>query len=394
MASRNKVITSGAVAAIIAVALIIAAIYIPGSGLLNRSTSSATSTTSGSQGSFSVLMTDPPTVPSGVTALFMTYNKVGVHIADQGNDSGWNILSQSGTIDLMQAINVSQTIATASLTSGSSFNALGFNVTSVVVTYNGVNYTADLVYGQNRLFVPIPGGISIASEQTQAVMIDMTPKVILLGTPSSPTFAFLPSARAYVVPSNAIPAEAHYVGERHDLEEDSWWNNVLRSTGFGITNVQLAPNGLSITADNTGNSSVVFHFAAITATSSVSGGEMPPASISDIFIVEPDGSLAQLNGTTKDQMETEIAAAGYILAPGQSVTLTYSGPIGIGLIVQSLMGRGEVPIAVGSTYVVRLYGNDFVAAAATTAIASIGSSTTSTTMATSSTAMTTTSMVT
>jgi hypothetical protein len=362
MSAKRNIALSGAIAAIVAVAFVIAAIYVlPGTGLLQGSQ------TQGPSGTLSVMLTDPPTVPQGTTDLYMTYNKVGVHVAEAGNNSGWKVFSQSGTIDLMQTINVSQTIAIGSLPAGGKFNALGFNVSSVVVTYNGKNYTADLVYGRNTLFVPIPGGISIAAASTQAVLIDMTPKVLLLGTPQNPTFAFLPSARAYVVPSNAIPAQAHFIGERHDLDEDSWWDAYMKSSSFAITNATLTPDSLSITAINNGNASVVFRLAAVSSQYSTSGGAMPYPAVSEIFVIEPNATLVPLSGSSKDQLYQEVAAGGYLLPPGASVTFTYSGQIQIGLI-QFDLNQQPQQIVVGQHYFVSLLANDKLAQAGTTAI--------------------------
>lgn len=381
-------IAAGGVAAIIAVALIVAAIYIPGSTILGTKTttgssnvSSTASSTSGStsgpsSGSFSVMMTDPPTVPVGVTDVFMTYDKVGVHIAGDSNSSGWQILSSSGTLDLMQAINVSQTIATANLQTGENFNALGFNITNVVVTYdNGsttANYTADLVYGQSRFFVPIPGGIIINTSENQAVMVDMTPKVLLLGGPSNATFAFLPSARGYVVPSAEVTANSHpFLGQRVSLQGNLWWQSILANTSFSVSSVVLSPNSLSITVENKGTDSTVFHFAAVTTEISVSGGQMPAPAVSDIFVVEPNATLAQLTIASSASVMQEIGASGYLLAPGANVTFTYSGTIAIGMQSYFAMQLGRTsPIVSGNTYIVRLFGNGFVAAAGTTAIES------------------------
>jgi hypothetical protein len=338
--------------------------------------SSVTSSGSGAgSGAFSLLMTDPPTVPSGVTNLFMVYDDVGVHLAGQGNSSGWTILSESGTVDLMQDVNVSQTIATAGLQSGVRFNALGFNITSVTVTFNNgsaaANYTAYLAYGHTRFFVPIPGGIVVNSSEDQAVMLDMTPKVLLLGSVRNPTFAFLPNARGLIVPHGAVSAGSHpFLGQRVSLESNPWWKSVLANTSFSISSAVLSGNTLSITAHNTGKDSIVFHFAAVTAQSSLSGGEMPIPAVSDIFIVEPNATLAQLNVTSNAVFDAQLESSGYLLAPGASITLTYSGSVAFGMQSYYEIQQGiTVPVVPSDNYTVRLFGDGFVASAAATAIA-------------------------
>ena len=364
MSSKRNVVLSGAIAAIVAIALIGAAVYIPGSGLLNRSTSQS-QTNASSSGTMSVLFTDPPTVPQGVTALYMTYSDVQVHVSNAGNNSGWTDLSTSGEINLMSVVNVSETIANANISTGV-FNALRFNITSVVVTYNGVNYTADLVYGHNALFVPIPGGISVSAAQTSAAMIDLTPKVLLLGTPQNPTFAFLPSAKAFIIPSQSIPAEAHHVGERHDISHDSWWMIAMRQSRFAVTSVQLSPTSLNITVSNTGNASIVFRLAAVTSQVSVSGGWAPAMTTSSAFVVQSNGSLIALSGSNKSQVYQDIAAGGYLLAPHTSATFTYSGQIQIGSLRME-SSQSTQQIVVGQNYVVTLLGNDMTARAGVTA---------------------------
>src|SRR5579884_2145922 len=289
MSAKRNIALSGAIAAIVAVAFVIAAIYVlPGTGLLQGSQ------TQGPSGTLSVMLTDPPTVPQGTTDLYMTYNKVGVHVAEAGNNSGWKVFSQSGTIDLMQTINVSQTIAIGSLPAGGKFNALGFNVSSVVVTYNGKNYTAD-------------------------------------------------------------------------LDEDSWWDAYMKSSSFAITNATLTPDSLSITAINNGNASVVFRLAAVSSQYSTSGGAMPYPAVSEIFVIEPNATLVPLSGSSKDQLYQEVAAGGYLLPPGASVTFTYSGQIQIGLI-QFDLNQQPQQIVVGQHYFVSLLANDKLAQAGTTAI--------------------------
>src|SRR5487761_353574 len=366
MSSKRNVLLSGVVAAIIAIALIGAVLYIPGFGITNKQT---TSTQAGSAGTVPVLMTDPPTVPNGTTNVYMTYNKVGVHIAGDGNDSQyWDVLAQSGTIDLMQTINVSQTLGfSSSLPSGRSYNAVGFNVTNVLVTYAGVNYTSDLVYGHSRLYVVIPGGISVSSTQNQAVLVDMTPKILLLGTPQNPTFAFLPSARAYVVPSSSVPAQAHTVGARHNLNQDSWWALDVRMSQFQITSVSLSSNSLVINVTNSGTTSIVFRLASVTSGLSTSGGYTPPLRVSAVFVVAANGSMSLLNYSSSTEFYQTIAAGGYLLAPHTSATFTFKGTIQTGLMQFTLNLQPAQNIVSGQNYVVRLFGNDKVAAAGTTA---------------------------
>ena len=279
MSTKTKVIVSGVVAAIIAIALIGAVVFTP--GIVNGSTTTSSSTSgvistpgstssvstssqsvssssssqenygTGGSGTLAVMMTDPPTVPDGVTNVYINYSDVEVHFSNAANQTGWTDLNSNGSIDLMSVVNESQTIASTNITSGR-FNGLRFNVTSAVVTFNGENYTADLVYQEHTLYVWIPGGIVVTNGQTSGAMIDLSPTVLLLGNTTDPTFAFIPAATGYTLPANSIPNHP-YVGYRSGWGNGNggqppiWW-----MTRFQLSSASLTPNSLSVTVDNTG----------------------------------------------------------------------------------------------------------------------------------------------
>ena len=348
MNTKSKVVISGMVAAVAAIALILSA-----SVLLPASTYSQS-------GTLSVLLTDPPTVPTGTSAVYITYSNLQVHVSGDGNQSGWITLGSSGTINLMGVENFSQTIASASIQKGT-FNALRFNITNVLVTYNGVNYTADTVYGHNAFFVAIPGGISVQGAQTSAALIDLAPKILLLGTPQNPTFAFLPSGRAFVIPSAQIPAEAHHIGGRYNLSKSQWYASFMAGTKFGVTGVELSANSFNMTVTNTGSASVVFRLAAVTTQNSISGGASMFLPTSEVFVVEPNATMVAITGGTNAQIYQEIASGGYLLIPGQSVTFTYSGAVQIGAL--NFVGMQVQSVVSGQLYHTALYGNTMIAQA-------------------------------
>jgi hypothetical protein len=317
------------VAAIAAIALISAAILSPGVLTLG-STSTAQLAPSGT---LAVVLTDPPTIPEGTTAVYATYSDVQVHVAEAGNQSGWYDLHSSGQINLMSVINIGQTIGSASVPSGL-YNALRFNVTSAIVTFQGQNYTAHIASstsnGGSELTVPIIGGIQVQSGVTSAAVIDMTPTVILGGNSTNPEFAFVNSARAYTMPANSIPRDIIERYHHVNLTSQGWWDKIMDSQHYQVTATSLTPNSLSITVDNTGNVSVVYRYAAVTATQTQHGGDVGRASISEYFVVEPNASLIAVQGSTPMQLAWTLAAGGYLLPPGSSVTFTYSGPIMLG----------------------------------------------------------------
>jgi hypothetical protein len=404
MSTKSKVIVSGVLAAIIAAALIGAVVFTPGivnqisstttgistsssssssvntSAQSSSSSSSSAASGSGGSGTLAVLMTDPPTVPDGVTAVYINYTDIEVHIADAGNQTGWTTLTTSGEINLMSIVNESQTVAATNITSGK-FNGLRFNVTSATVTFNGANYTADLVYQEHTLYVWIPGGIFITNGQTTGAMIDLSPTVLLVGTTTDPTFAFIPAATGYTLPANSIANHPH-IGDRND-----WKNKVSTAiwymTKFQLTSASLSPGALSVSVSNTGNATIIFHMVALTLTETPSGGWMPSTPFgpisrnSEFFVVAPNGSLLALTSDTKMGAIQTLAYAGYALAPGSSATFNYNGPVtmgGFALFQGNAPTSGIVP---GQKYIVTVLGSGQHAQTGVTATGSVSTTSTS-----------------
>ena len=353
-------------------------------------------------------MTDPPTVPNGVTHVYITYNSLQVHVHGAGNESGWNNVSapssSTQSLDLMSVINASETIASANIHAGV-FDALRLNITSVTVTYLEMNYSAYLVYEHHTLTVPVDGGVEVSAARTSAAMIDLTPTILLLGDPTNPAFAFVPSARGYVIPSQSIPANSAKVGERHDLNGDGWWHQeIAESSSFAITRASLTPTSLSITVENTGNASILFSVAGVTSQFTEAGGEAGILLTSQIFAVQSNGSLVAFSSTGAGHIAETIMQGGFLLAPGNTTTFTYLGSISIGALFHANSGdqadsqhhlqlQPQQQVVPGQSYVVTVFGNGKMAHASIVAnqgsIANISTSasgdlTTTTTMTSSS----------
>ncbi|MGA2874040.1 MAG: DUF4382 domain-containing protein [Nitrososphaerales archaeon] len=368
MTNKRYMMTSAVVAAIAAFALISVTIFSP--GMLAQA--SASTTQSGPSGTLAVLLTDPPTVPVGVTAVYATYNDVQVHVSGAGNLSGWYDLHSSGKINLMSVINVGQTIASTSVPTGI-YSALRFNITAAVVTYQGKNYTAHIATSSaagSQLTVPIVGGIQVSSGQSSAAIIDMTPTVILAGNSTNPQFAFVNEAKAYTIPANSVSRALILKEHQVNLTSQGWWAKIVDSAHYQLIAASLSPNSLTIKVDNTGNVSIVFRFAAVTATESQKGGDVSSASISEYFAVEPNATLVPITATSKLQMAWVLAAGGYLVPPGSSVTFTYSGQIMTGSVAiqTSAPSKGPTtttqvvqntpePVVAGQSYVITIRGD-------------------------------------
>jgi hypothetical protein len=413
MSSRNKIITAGVLAVAISLAAIVGAVYfLPSPTHNNTSTATGVSTSTGVQsssgaqtqatsqvedndkGNLSVLLTDPPTVPAGVTAVYVTYSNVAVHVGSAGNQTGWTDANATGTIDLLKMVNVSTTIATVKVSTGV-YNALRFNVSSAQVTYNGVNYTAFVPRAE--LTVLIPGGIQVNSTTSAGAIIDMHPTVLNIGSRSTPEFIVDTAASVFGLPPGTITRTLERIGTLIRIDNLQWWQHIneqytytIQITGASVTN-----GSLSVTVNNTGTQSVTLGTIIVApvgsecATPAANASQNQPRgegravplcfSGSSIFLVQNDSSLRSVstfvlpvikqilghgqngNGQSTNTTSTSTAypgRTGYSLAPGQSVTLTFTGTISFGF---AFGGRTPPGVLTGDQYQITAVGQQSLA---------------------------------
>lgn len=390
MSSRNQVVVAGAFGLAIALAAIIGAIYfIPSPSQTNRS--SAAGGGSPSQGSLAVLLTDPPTVPAGVTAIYVNYSDVAVHVGSAGNQTGWTDANVAGTVDLMQMVNVSSTIATVNVSSGV-YNALRFNVSSAQVTYNGANYTAFVPRAE--LTVVIPGGVQVNSTSAAGAIIDMHPTVLNIGSKSTPEFIVNTAASAFGLPPGAVTREVQHVGNIMRIDNQPWWKQISEqyTSNIQVTSASITNSSLSVTVKNTGTQSATLGTVMVsplgsecsTPSQSQRQKELPLCFTgSAVFLVQNDSSLKSVStfllpsavlramaghGQIGDQGANANSSGpeglvypgstGYKLAPGQSVTLTYSGSMSFGF---AFLGRSPPGVTAGDQYQITAVGLEALA---------------------------------
>jgi Domain of unknown function (DUF4382) len=422
MSTRKQVITAGVLALAIALATIVAAALIipqktsltsPQTGTSSHASSSvrtsqgASTTTQptestqgvqGAQGEVDVLLTDPPTVPANVTAIYVTYANVAVHLRAAGNQSGWTNSNTSGTIDLMKLVNVSTTIAVVKASTGF-YDALRFNISSASVTYNGMNYTAFVPRAE--LTVTIPNGIEVNETGSSAALIDMHPTVLNIGSRSDPEFIVDTAASCLPVPRAAITASMGRRGFQFNLGNMSWWTKFSEqySSNIQITGASLTANSMSVTIKNTGNQSVTLSAITLapiggdcapatsnsTSTTMTStnttmspmgrghgskhGTPAPPLCFagSEFFLIDKNGTLTVVSGLTfphgpeqpGSQPANILANIGESLAPGDTITLTYSGSIHFGFFLG--FGASQTGITSGDQYQLTVVGQQALA---------------------------------
>jgi len=307
-------------------------------GLLNVSSS----------GVLSVLLTDPPSVPSGVSAVYITYSGIAVH-AEGFGDSGWVTVSRGGTIDTLKLVNLSQTIS-SSVIPRLTYNLVAFNITKASVDFLGKNYSVTVSYGKIR--VPFIGGLKVNSSSTTAALIDIHPTVLNLGTQSNPHFTLAAGAKALQVPSSEVNDSVKTVGQTFQLQGHGWYESfkAKHSNNLAGSGVTLTTDSLSFSVANSGSDPVMVRMVmVIPASPGGERGALGSIVKGDVFAVQPDGTLKLVSGTPS-QVESLFGNPGYSLAPGSTHQFTYSGTI-TGLVG----GRGIVS---GASYYVVVIGSE------------------------------------
>lgn len=340
--------------------------------------SSQQSTAQQGQGTLSVLLTDPPTVPAGVTKVYLSYSNLAVHSSGAGANSGWTTVKASGSIELLGTVNVSKTISSVKISAGT-YDQVRFNVTGAEVTYYGLNYSAFVQ--TSELTIPIVGGIGVVASTPSATIIDISPTVINTGTQSSPEFIIRSVASAYPVPSGTMGMMQEQEGFQMNLMGFSWWQTIEQKTTatLSIGAASLNATYLNLKVSNTGGNSTVLNLVTVTpvvnATTSSNPGVLPTAlGQSAIFIVLKNGTLVQLfvyptaAATTVGAISVAIfGQRGLELPPGATATLTHTH----NTIILGFMGVAVGPpvgiILKGHQYLVTVIGEQSSASKIVTA---------------------------
>ena len=343
-----------------------------GSSFTVTTTASSQGQASGSQGVLSVLMTDPPHVPSGVTAIYAYYIGLAVHGAN-----GWKTVAAAGEIELLGTVNVAQTLASASIPAGS-YDQVGFELTSALVTFNGINYTAIVQGGHltNRIHV----GTDVSSSQPAAALIEIQPIVMNVGTQSSPQFVLWAEACAFPVPESQISVSIGEEGNKFSLRGLQWWDNdeIKANATLSLSEVSLSVNSLNLTVANEGTTGTWLKMVVVSQANPVLGitrEDSVPSAITGtaVFVVLDNGTLVQFMPLLPDSMHMSgmnqrsvfdaLGSAGYNLTAGSSVRLSYSGSIALSF------GLFDQPsgITSGATYWVTVVGDHTISSTQVTA---------------------------
>ncbi|MGD0329678.1 MAG: DUF4382 domain-containing protein [Nitrososphaeria archaeon] len=331
------------------------------------STTTATSTTPIPQGEgiLSIQLTDPPHVPIGVTGVYVNYSDIMVHVAEANGSRGWLKVQSQGSINLTSLTNVAQTISTALIENGT-YNAVRFNITSALVTFNDMNYTAFVRTAM--LTVPIVGGIEVNSSSTAVTLLDLQPTVINIGSKSTPEFIISAVATAYTVPPTAYRVPP--VGHRINLNNINWWNRLMEQIPrqIDIKSASLTQNSLNVVVNNTGYENLTLELVIVSQPEAISQGNlMSSLAGTAVFAIQKNGTLTPLKvvqGMRKvaDDSKIVFGGSGYNLPVSSNVGLSYKGGITLGFGLPS--GKSTVTplqITSGTKYYVTVVAEGAIA---------------------------------
>jgi len=368
--SRKWTLKYGSAAVLVAATVIAVALF--ANPIMLDQTSAAAS--------FLVMLTDPPTVPAGTTILDLTYSNVSLHVTYPNGTAIWLPVNASGTVNLFSLVNMSQTIASTTIPSGSAVDKIQFTIADVDAVVNGVMYNVTAL--SNTLVVSVKN--SQVNQTLSGVLIDFNPTLVQIqATDANGTLVYyyvlVPSATATII--GDLSKEQINVGTIVEIGQNNRAKLVHVVEEFSknvtIVSASLSVNGnattLSVTIKNEGN--VAFRVFGLTLHGEFNATRTweKKNDETDEQIVERihpdtipfkvnDSSLIPLFGTShehEDEHEDKELSS-LTLQPGQNVTLTFSGVIALQPEKDNMKHPAMVvtPI-VGGNYTIRLMGEGF-----------------------------------
>ena len=217
-----------------------------------------------------VQLTDPPQVPVGTSALVVTYSNVELHEAGQGNTSGFISTNASGTVNLMNLTNFTQTIAALHVSSNQTFDMARFNITSASITINGTTY--NVTVPSSELLVKISG----TNSTSRGAVIDLTPTIVEIYEQNQTLFVLVPSVRAVAIGSSAVNSSSVHAGFRVRVNSTTKARLDSIRPNISIVSESLSIAGnrtdLSVTVKNNANRTVQLKHVILEGYTSFSFG--------------------------------------------------------------------------------------------------------------------------
>jgi hypothetical protein len=328
-------------------------------------------------GLLSIQLTDPPNVPANVTDVYINYSAVQVGIPASDNSSiSWYNATLPGEINLMKMVNISITIGGNQVASGT-FSQISFNISSAIITYNGLNYSATV---QNNFINSsiINGGIYVPQSGSAGVLVDLSPTVTAYQNDSGSFFLLDPSAIGIPVPASYWNPNLEKIGAMANLSAASWWQ-VSSDQIMGNITIQyaiLSNFTLQVFVQNIGANNVTINQISILENVSQSSGNTTTNSTQTVnststvtnetqnqnlqyslqavgeFLVLSNGSLIPPSLAGMLNSSGVNVSVGLVASPNQTMTLNFQGNV-----TQDQFGNNLSQITVGQTFEIAVLGD-------------------------------------
>ena len=368
MAAKKLSLRYGAAAVVLALVIIGTTLYV------NPMTTKA-------QTDFVVMLTDPPNVPEGTTKLEVTYSGIQLHVTYSDETSNWIAAEESGRVDLLSLVSVSQTIASISLPTGSTVDKLKFTISSAEATIAGEVYPVKVLSEQliiNLKKIKLDGA-------TTGALIDLRPRLVEIEAVDSngegiSYYVLVPSATA-VVKMNL--AEKHSkVGAKNNLSEED--NEELEeefekaskdvTINTATLYVKEDVTTLTVVLENTGTKAVSINGLMVHGDFSFEKPMVPvgegsgnqhgqndedhhPRTIPfQVIGEELVPARAQLVPRMGDNDDHDDDKNGVVLGAKETITLTFSGVIQIHPDKHGKASPMTITPLEGSKYIIRVAG--------------------------------------
>ena len=382
MATKRLSLKYGAAAVIVALAIIGTSLY------ANTALNPTSMTTQTGQTSFLVMLTDPPNVPRGTTQLNVTYSSIQLHVVASDGSSNWVAAQESGRVNLLSLVNMTQTIATLSLPTGSTVDKLQFEISAAEAKVSDKVYPVTML--SDNLLVSLRE-TKLNGTKTGA-LIDLRPTLVQINAMNSTGslvsyFVLSPSATA-IVKSNVLDTQTQ-VGAKWRIGDDD--NNKLSqeyrraSNNITVTSSSLSVKGnvttLSVTIKNIGKANATISSITLSGdfnvTSTIAGygqqngkdksgkpgmGGMPWGFMG---MDRPDSIPFKISGDTLTPIFGDMNAMGdwgtsrLVLKPGNSATLTFNGVISLHVDGRDKSPKVAVTPVKGNSYTIHLMSEGF-----------------------------------
>ena len=312
----------------------------------NSNPTTSTGSSNSYNGHTPVLITDPPHVPPGTSAMVITYSNLN---AQTSGVSGYGTATSqsSGNINLLTALNgTAKVMGYVNLTANSSVHAVSFVITSAKATVNGTTY--NVTVANPNVVLNVTGNQTANSNSS--LVVDLSPTIVVAAKAGAngTSYVMNPSATAVVALNAGVSANAS-TGTLVSLNSNINSQISAATPTISVTSLSLSTFGsntnTTVVVRNNANKAVVINGVAlygrenITATSGQSlnltvgilGGLTAIANAALGIRSMNTASFAATSGGSLQSSSSSSASlwqsAGYTIAPGASATFTYNGQV-------------------------------------------------------------------